>query len=154
MCVFFLEWASFVNLPSFLPAPLLDFGSPVPATQPSTDMWGDFTSAASKLVMRAHTCAVAPSAHVCRVWCSYLMTSLNLLRCSPLPPLPPLLLPAAPVKIPSNQDGCSSAESRNRLGHARVLTFQLSAAVLEVILLLQSKQHKGTKPIKCTYFTF
>uniref|UniRef100_H3DAZ7 NECAP endocytosis associated 2 n=1 Tax=Tetraodon nigroviridis TaxID=99883 RepID=H3DAZ7_TETNG len=28
-------------------APLLDFGSPVPAAQPSTDMWGDFTSAAS-----------------------------------------------------------------------------------------------------------
>lgn len=32
----------------FYSAPLLDFGSPVPAAQPSTDMWGDFTSAASK----------------------------------------------------------------------------------------------------------
>lgn len=28
-------------------APLLDFGSPVPAVQPSSDMWGDFTSAGS-----------------------------------------------------------------------------------------------------------
>lgn len=30
------------------PAPLLDFGSPVPAAQPSSDVWGDFTSAGSK----------------------------------------------------------------------------------------------------------
>uniref|UniRef100_A0A3P9C019 NECAP endocytosis associated 2 n=1 Tax=Maylandia zebra TaxID=106582 RepID=A0A3P9C019_9CICH len=29
------------------PAPLLDFGSPVPAPQPSSDVWGDFTSAGS-----------------------------------------------------------------------------------------------------------
>lgn len=29
-------------------APLLDFGSPVPAAQPSSDLWGDFTSAGSK----------------------------------------------------------------------------------------------------------
>lgn len=35
------------NPPSFNPAPLLDFGPPVAAAQPSTDMWGDFTSAAS-----------------------------------------------------------------------------------------------------------
>uniref|UniRef100_A0A3Q4GEC4 NECAP endocytosis associated 2 n=1 Tax=Neolamprologus brichardi TaxID=32507 RepID=A0A3Q4GEC4_NEOBR len=28
-------------------APLLDFGSPVPAPQPSSDVWGDFTSAGS-----------------------------------------------------------------------------------------------------------
>ncbi|XP_068171528.1 adaptin ear-binding coat-associated protein 2 [Antennarius striatus] len=29
------------------PAPLLDFGSTAPASQPSSDMWGDFTSAGS-----------------------------------------------------------------------------------------------------------
>lgn len=114
-------------------------------------MWGDFTSAASKLVMRAHTCAVAPSGHVCCcVWCSYLMTSLNLLRCSPL------LLPAAPVKIPSNQDGCSSAESWNRLGHARVLTFQLSAAVLEVICCysLSNTKEQNQSNVHILHFRF
>lgn len=35
------------NPPSSNLAPLLDFGPPVAAAQPSTDMWGDFTSAAS-----------------------------------------------------------------------------------------------------------
>lgn len=30
------------------PVPLLDFGAPAPAAQPSTDVWGDFTSAGSK----------------------------------------------------------------------------------------------------------
>ncbi|XP_075893409.1 adaptin ear-binding coat-associated protein 2 isoform X1 [Nelusetta ayraudi] len=29
------------------PVPLLDFGAPAPAAQPSTDVWGDFTSAGS-----------------------------------------------------------------------------------------------------------
>lgn len=65
-----------------------------------------------------------------------------------------VLSSAAPVKIPSNQDGCSSAESWNDLGHARVLNIPAICCCSGSHLLLQTKQHNGTKPIKCTYFTF
>lgn len=149
--------SSFITLSSLDPAPLLDFGPPVPAAQPSTDMWGDFTSAASKWVRRPHTCAVAPSADVCRV-CVHCTHTVPLFCCPWLFSPPSACSPQ--LQSRSRQTRVGAVQLRpghlGHLGHWDTLAFYIPAICCSSgsHLLLQTKHNNGTKPNKCIYFIF